>query len=479
MSIATEITRLQSAKANIKTSIEGKGVVVSSSDKLDDYSSLIDSINISTQEKVVNSQNYTREITPDVGYRGLSKVVLEGVLVDTHDSYTSTTDDDVAYEKIVPSGALKYATLDKLGGMSYKYNQLVQNGNFSDSTGWSALNGTLSVSNNVLTNTSSGGTLATYTSISKPISHKVLVVFNAYASESVSNLDVYCGEALKRNISISTTNTQYSFIATVGTGSNSNLNFSISNTSSGFTLSLSNVMCIDLTQIFGVGNEPSDVATATTELLKRGIDITTYNDYNLGTIRNSAITSVVSKDSNNITLDTFTIPSEVQALSGYGWGVNDTCYNYIDYESKKFIQKVGRVDLGSIDYTYNSTRACFLATLVCKGAGGYVNANALSSLYEIVGANNIYANAPSYDMHIGLSSVNQLFISNQNYTDETTFKTAMSGVYLYYELATPIETDISQYLDNNTIEVEENGTLVSNNTYEQKVPSEITYLVEV
>lgn len=44
MSIASEITRLQNAKASIKTSIEGKGVTVPSSTTLDGYATLIDSI---------------------------------------------------------------------------------------------------------------------------------------------------------------------------------------------------------------------------------------------------------------------------------------------------------------------------------------------------------------------------------------------------------------------------------------------------
>ena len=44
MSIASEISRLQSAKADIKTSIEAKGVTVPSATKLDGYSALIDQI---------------------------------------------------------------------------------------------------------------------------------------------------------------------------------------------------------------------------------------------------------------------------------------------------------------------------------------------------------------------------------------------------------------------------------------------------
>jgi len=44
MAISDEITRLQSAKSALKTSIEGKGVTVPSSAKLEDYPALVDSI---------------------------------------------------------------------------------------------------------------------------------------------------------------------------------------------------------------------------------------------------------------------------------------------------------------------------------------------------------------------------------------------------------------------------------------------------
>lgn len=44
MSIASEISRLQSAKADLKTSIENKGVTVPASAKLDDYADYVDSI---------------------------------------------------------------------------------------------------------------------------------------------------------------------------------------------------------------------------------------------------------------------------------------------------------------------------------------------------------------------------------------------------------------------------------------------------
>ena len=48
MSIASEITRLQNAKASLKTSIENKGVTVPSATTLDGYASLVDSITFVT-----------------------------------------------------------------------------------------------------------------------------------------------------------------------------------------------------------------------------------------------------------------------------------------------------------------------------------------------------------------------------------------------------------------------------------------------
>lgn len=44
MSVASEITRLQNAKADLKTAIEGKGVTVSADAKLDAYPALVESI---------------------------------------------------------------------------------------------------------------------------------------------------------------------------------------------------------------------------------------------------------------------------------------------------------------------------------------------------------------------------------------------------------------------------------------------------
>lgn len=46
MSIASEITRLQTAKADLKTAIEGKGVTVAASATIDAYADLVDGIEV-------------------------------------------------------------------------------------------------------------------------------------------------------------------------------------------------------------------------------------------------------------------------------------------------------------------------------------------------------------------------------------------------------------------------------------------------
>lgn len=61
MSIATEITRLQGAKAGLKSAIEAKGVTVSSSALLDAYPALVTSIpsgSVEVEEKDVNFYDY-------------------------------------------------------------------------------------------------------------------------------------------------------------------------------------------------------------------------------------------------------------------------------------------------------------------------------------------------------------------------------------------------------------------------------------
>ena len=71
------------------------------------------------------------------------------------------------------------------------------------------------------------------------------------------------------------------------------------------------------------------------------------------------------------------------------------------------------------------------------------------------------------------------------YTDAATFKQAMQGVMLYYELATPIVTDISTMIPDDflrNIEVEAGGSVTfknGNDNYHIPVPNEEEYIVKL
>ena len=64
MSIASEISRLQTAKADLKTAIEGKGVTVPSNTKLDGYADLVDSIETGDDWVYVNCNTLSDTTNP-------------------------------------------------------------------------------------------------------------------------------------------------------------------------------------------------------------------------------------------------------------------------------------------------------------------------------------------------------------------------------------------------------------------------------
>ena len=82
--IATEIARLQQAKADIRTAIQAKGVTVPSSAKLDDYDTYVAQISggggtPNLQRKTVDPATTQQVVRPDTGYDGLEQVTVTAV----------------------------------------------------------------------------------------------------------------------------------------------------------------------------------------------------------------------------------------------------------------------------------------------------------------------------------------------------------------------------------------------------------------
>lgn len=108
-----------------------------------------------------------------------------------------------------------------------------------------------------------------------------------------------------------------------------------------------------------------------------------------------------------------------------------------DELSDKAITRVGSVDLGSLTWTYASgSWSCFTTNLPTKKVG---ETNMTMPIYSI-GA--MYGTT-SDKIYFGNMNSSAVYIRDNSFSgDASAFKTAMSGVYLNYELATYTETDI-------------------------------------
>ena len=136
-------------------------------------------------------------------------------------------------------------------------------------------------------------------------------------------------------------------------------------------------------------------------------------------------------------------------------GEREDAYDYKE-PSGLITRRVGSVNLGSIDWTYNSDNGWFYASLsaVKKMSGGSEVPNGLSSMYLPYSRYGLISQTMGFAFR---DDTNGLLVKNPNYTDGATFKTAMNGVYLYYELATPTTEQGTPFSEN--IEINDFGTM--------------------
>lgn len=129
-----------------------------------------------------------------------------------------------------------------------------------------------------------------------------------------------------------------------------------------------------------------------------------------------------------------TVDTSIADLKFLGWTVPKemTLKNYVD-SNGAFHQRVGRVDLGSLNYDrfqqssiylFDTTNSSFKATN-----------NALCSELSITSQSVGWNNLADKSVRFGDGRIR---IRYDAYTDASAFKSAMKGIYLYYELATEV-----------------------------------------
>ena len=112
----------------------------------------------------------------------------------------------------------------------------------------------------------------------------------------------------------------------------------------------------------------------------------------------------------------------------------------VDFKTGKVTVTHGMVDLGSLNWTtsvlHGVTRMISeKITNIKHGSNNAYIANAICSIYTVAAVNSLYLT--TYDKKFGVDSYGSIYVLDTTYTDPTAFKTAMSGVQLCYELATP------------------------------------------
>lgn len=237
------------------------------------------------------------------------------------------TDEMSAYEKSVPVNACTYAQINKIGGMTYKHDNLIHfpynDGEGKGDTVIISPNGGITFS--ILAD--GGIHIKGYTS-SKTVVRLVTGTeltskFIAGKSYTLSLKGAQEGVRLELNyIDKNEISRAWWFSDTTfdwnGEGRVNDLKLAIL---AGYT-----VDCI----VYPTLNEGT---------------VALPYDKNDGGFKHAKVTALVSKDENLIRVDTVSIHEAIQAIDGYGEGNPDNAseYNYIDFERKKFVS-VGHFD---------------------------------------------------------------------------------------------------------------------------------------
>lgn len=182
---------------------------------------------------------------------------------------------------------------------------------------------------------------------------------------------------------------------------------------------------------------------------------------------------------------TLPIPEAVQSLDGYGEGINESAYNYIDWEKKQFVKYTSKVVFdGSPDENWMMHQFSNLSAYIIpfpgeRLKGGGVICDKFEVLPHITGQvdGTVGVAVEGVDLNNGgvFFGVKGLASSVEEWRNYL----VNNPVTVVIALANPIVTDISDILPNEVIQVEDNGTLTFANEFSYDVPYEVNFYDEI
>lgn len=393
------------------------------------------------------------------------------------------TDSETAYSKDVPSGA-KVMDVKLIGGRSVASNQRIQDVKFEtdiDANSVWRVHGTQPIifNNNV----------AMFTVANKwdGVSQKVEIIKNhtyymyAEAKSDRENNGMLCPYVQEdifgtENIVVAH-GTEWSSYAVMNTAAKSTksaigVRAAGATTVIGATISCKNIQCIDLTQMFGAGNEP------TLEQC-REIFANEHYPYNAGTLTSADVTAVQVGDK------VIPLPNSISLKSAGSVYDSLEFYEQDGKYYQKHTQRVGMVDLGTLTYSLASgasspSTMIFSVALDIKPRIGLTSNNVICHMYQSNDKWQYVSFVSDKGIMVSSNANGRIFIRNDDYdNDAVGFKQAMQGVLLYYELATPIVTvtEIDNRFDAVDVSTGDKITFIGNSDYHLPVPNEEEYLI--
>ena len=348
---------------------------------------------------------------------------------------------------------------EEIVGVSVAWNQLVHNGDFaSGTTGWSVSNATVSVSDKIASFTASaqGGRIQTQMSFVKDHKYFATATIKIASGQAIFSAT---GSDYKLTSLTNSFETLTLICNATATTTTSFPRIRDNRESNWDAIQVKNVFVTDLTLMFGstIANyvytlEQATAGSGIAWLKSYGYFTKEYYEYTAGGIKSVNTEGKTVTDGTN----TKTYPTSNIDLRGISKLVNNKLvYDGDIYHSSGVVdRKYGIVDLGTINWTYNSTAQRFTASFSSK-ASTWERANAVCGKY-VIGTWGVVQADTTKDKLFSLDGSYVMVRDSAYGSSASDFKTAMLGVYLVYELATPTTEQAKPYVQ--VQEVYKDGT---------------------
>ena len=397
------------------------------------------------------------------------------------------TDSETAYSKDVPSGA-KVMDVKMVGGKSVVVNQLIQDVKFEQGVSFQGtaiwypnLNAAVTVDDGVATfiTTKRWEGVSQYQAITQ--GHKYFISISAKSDKAnnamlcpYSDKSVFGTENQTR-----TPNTEWNKYAVILTALKTSTNISIGfraggvSTIIGATNSCKDLQFVDLTQMFGAGNEP------TLEQC-REIFVNESYPYNAGTLTSADVTAVQVGDK------VIPLPNSISLKSAGSVYDSLEFYEQDGKYYQKHTQRVGVIlssELANCNTSYITQNDIPCFVMICDKLRKRATpiqqfiVNQYTS-YHIAGRPVDKGNKVC--INDGVSAYNLAWRNDDTKTLEA-FKQHLidDNIYIYYELDTPIVTvtEIDNRFDAVDCKAGDKITFISSSDYHLPVPNEEEYLI--